>query len=70
MSRYAKFLVALIPVAITLLQLFSDAFGDGVVTTEEWVQLGIALLTALGVYAIPNRPPAGRPSNPAVSETG
>lgn len=34
------------------------ALPDGSVTQMEWVALGIAIATALGVYAVPNSPPA------------
>jgi len=32
------------------------ALSDGSITTMEWVALGIALATALGVYTVPNDP--------------
>lgn len=32
------------------------ALPDGSVTQMEWVALGIAVATALGVYSVPNDP--------------
>lgn len=68
MNRYAKFLAALIPVLVIGLNNLSDALGDGAVSSEEWVALSVAVLSAVLVYAVPNRPPAGQPADPGISE--
>lgn len=52
-SRYAKAIVAIVA-ALSLA--FSAALTDGVVTTLEAASVGIALLTAVGVYLVPNLP--------------
>lgn len=68
MTRYAKTLVALIPLALAALKVLSDALGDGAVSTQEWVAVALAALTPALVYAVPNTPPAGEPSRPDMSE--
>jgi hypothetical protein len=70
MSRYAKALVALIPGLIVLLKVLSDAIGDGVVDPQEYIALAVAALSAVGVYAVPNRAPAGEAPDPTKSEVG
>ncbi len=70
MSRYAKTLVALIPVIIVGLDNLSTAMSDERVTQGEWIALAVVVLTALGVYAIPNTPPAGERADPRMSEQG
>ena len=70
MSRYAKTIVALVPFVIAALMVLSDALGDGTVSNQEWIAVVIALLGAVGVYAVPNTPPAGQPADPRVSEVG
>lgn len=37
------------------------ASSSGPVTASEWLALGVVAATALGVYAIPNEPPAPAP---------
>lgn len=53
MSRYSKLIAALVGVVSQLVAL-------GVVdeSVNEWVAVVIALLTALGVYVVPNKAPA------------
>lgn len=68
MSRYSKFLIALVPVLLAGLKVLSDALGDGVVSTQEGLAVAVAALTAAAVYAVPNKPPAGEPSDPNISE--
>jgi len=51
-KRYAKTLVA---VAIGGLTVLASAITDNVVTPQEWVQIALAALGAVGVYAVPNR---------------
>jgi len=71
MSRYAKFIVACVPVLVAALNAIQDALSnDAVVSQAEWVSLIVATLTAIGVYAVPNRPPAGVAGNPRISEQG
>ena len=70
MSRYAKFLVALIPVILAGLNVVYDALTDNVVTTQEWVAVAVAALAAAAVYAVPNKAPAGELADPSQSEVG
>jgi len=56
LGAYAKTIVAVVLAAAYALQ---AALSDDTVTTTEWIGIGLAVLTALGVWAIPNqsRPP-------------
>jgi hypothetical protein len=67
-TRYAKTIVASVPFLIAALKVLSDALGDGTVSGQEWIAVTIAALGAVGVWAIPNKPPAGQPADPGVSE--
>lgn len=69
MSRYAKFLVALVPALLAGLKVLSDALGDASVSSQEWVALAVAFLGALTVYAVPNRLPEGQSYDPTISES-
>jgi len=66
-SRYAKSIVAAAVAGLTVL---AAALTDDTITTAEWVQIAVAVLGAIGVYAVPNRPPAGEPADPRISEQG
>lgn len=55
LGKYAKTIVA---VAIAALTVVYTAVTDGAITGQEWVQVALAGLGALGVYAIPNAPTA------------
>lgn len=49
---YAKTVVAVLgAIAVSV----GAAITDGVVTPAEWVAVALAVLTALGVYAVPNQ---------------
>lgn len=50
---YYKSIAAALGAAALALQ---SAITDGEITTAEWVAIGIAVLTALGVYQVENRP--------------
>ena len=52
-SKYAKAIVAIVA---ALALAFSAALTDAVVTSAEVAGIGIAVLTAVGVYLIPNLP--------------
>jgi len=49
-ARYTK---AVLAVLSAVLMLLTNLIADGV-TISEWMQLGVAALGALGVYAVPN----------------
>lgn len=68
MTRYSKALVAAVPFLLASLKVLSDGLGDGRVSAQEWITALIAGLATLLVYAVPNRRPAGQPSDPGVSE--
>ncbi len=51
-GRYAKTIVAGVLAAATAA---STALGDNVLSTSETVTIVLAVLTALGVYVVPNR---------------
>lgn len=50
-SKYAKAIVGLITAVLAVVIV---AFQDNVVTTLELANIGVAFLTAFGIYAIPN----------------
>jgi hypothetical protein len=64
---YAKTVVAAVVAGATAV---GAAITDSTITGSEWVAIGLAVLTALGVYAVPNAPaktsttgePYGRPT--------
>lgn len=58
-SNVAKGIVALVTAGVAAV---SAVISDGVVTNEELVFVGLALLTALGVYEVPNSPSATPPT--------
>ena len=51
--RYAKFLVA---AGIAGLTALAAAITDDHISNAEWVTVGLAVLGAVGVYVVPNRP--------------
>jgi len=55
MSAYAKAIVAVIGAGVGALQF---ALDDGVVVGQEWTTIIIAIVTAIGVYLVPNKPSA------------
>jgi hypothetical protein len=65
--RYAKAIAAL---CLAVGTWGTTAFQDDAINTGEWWGLGVAVLTAAGVWAIPNRPPVGEPADPTISEQG
>lgn len=52
LPEYAKTVVAAVAAGAVAL---SAALSDGTVTAGEGVTIGLAVLGALGVYAVPNR---------------
>jgi len=66
-SRYAKAIVAVLIAALTALQ---AALTDDRVTNNEWIIIALAVVGAVSVFAVPNRPPKGEASDPAISEQG
>ncbi|MEU1761661.1 hypothetical protein [Micromonospora sp. NPDC005652] len=54
-AQYAKTIVAAVVAGATALAV---AMGDDTLTTTEGVTIALAILGALGVYAIPNAPAA------------
>lgn len=50
--KYAKAFVA---VAGAVLAAIAVALEDDVFSQAEWVAVGVAFLTAVGVYLVPNR---------------
>ncbi len=67
MSRYTKSIVAVLVAGLTVL---ASATTDGEVAASEWVNIALAAVGALGVYALPNRHPIGQPADPDISEQG
>lgn len=64
--RYAKFIVAVLIAGGVALQ---AALTDDHVTNAEWLTIGIAVLGALGVWAVPNKPEVERPADGRVVRT-
>lgn len=57
-GRVAKLVVAALGAGVVALQ---AALTDDVVTGTEWLTIGVAAATALGVWAVPNAPQPARP---------
>lgn len=55
LSPVAKTVVAALLGALTTIHALLDG-PNGNVSNSEWVTIGIAFVTALGVYAVPNTP--------------
>ncbi|MBG0828571.1 hypothetical protein HS041_12405 [Planomonospora sp. ID67723] len=51
-SKYWKSVLATLGATVVAAEAIVD---DSVVTDNEWVNLGIAALTAVGVYLVPNK---------------
>jgi hypothetical protein len=56
MSKYRKFVVA----AVAIAAVAGKAYADGHIDPAEWGEIAIAAATALGVWAVPNKPTEGR----------
>lgn len=65
MSRYVKALLSALG-AVATWGITAGA-DEGYTDVELYGLLG-AVVTSLAVYAFPNRPPAGEPSDPEISE--
>jgi len=52
--RVAKFIVAAVAAGVLALQV---ALSDNAITSTKAVTVALAVLGALGVYAVPNSPP-------------
>lgn len=53
MAKYAKAGVAIAAAALVALQ---AALTDDAIITQEWLGVGLAVLAAVGVWAVPNKP--------------
>lgn len=58
LAPYRKTIAALVGAVLTWL---TATLGDNAVSTQEWIALGVAVATALGVYGTPNEAEAGKP---------
>lgn len=56
MSQYAKFFAAVVATVIS--GIVAALYGDGTVSSTEWVNVAIAAVGALAVFAAPNVPGA------------
>jgi hypothetical protein len=57
-----KYLKAFTGAIVTGLGTLQVAYGDGLVTTQEWIGVAIATLVAFGaVWAVPNKQPVQAP---------
>lgn len=65
MSRYFKTVAAVLGAISTW---GITAAAEGGINSVEWFGLLGSLATVIGVYAVPNTPPSGKPSDPAISE--
>jgi O-antigen/teichoic acid export membrane protein len=54
MQKYGKAIVAVIAAVLTFA--YGALSGDQRIDAEEWVQIGIAAATAIGVYLVPLAP--------------
>jgi hypothetical protein len=65
MTRYSKTIVATLIAGLTVL---ASAISDNVITAQEWTNIALACLGALGVYVVPNRPSEHQIPDPGMSE--
>jgi hypothetical protein len=56
-AMYAKFIQAAVGAGVMALTVAVNA--DGNVSTDDWVKIGVAVATAIGVYLFPNSKPVG-----------
>ncbi|MBA2708272.1 MAG: hypothetical protein H0U59_10775 [Gemmatimonadaceae bacterium] len=54
MARYSKFVVAV----VGFLAVVATVLADGIVAPDEYETILFAVATAVGVFLIPNTPPA------------
>ena len=54
LARFRKAVVAVVGAVATAV---ATALTDDTITSGEWALVAVAVLTALGVYGIPNSPP-------------
>jgi len=73
MSRYWKTIIAVINVVVQFINAITNdienALADDTIVGNEWLIIGVSVLTAIGVFAKANTPPAGQASDPNISET-
>ncbi|MGA4989849.1 hypothetical protein [Nonomuraea bangladeshensis] len=50
-GKYAKTVVATLFAAVVVAK---SAVTDGLITPQEWIDIVLAMLTSLGVWAVPN----------------
>jgi hypothetical protein len=48
---------ALVPVLLGALYALEAAWSDDIITRGEWIGIALAAVTAVGVWATPNKPP-------------
>lgn len=53
-SPFWKTVVAGLGAGVLIVKAALD--GDGTITTQEWIEAGIAVVTTLLVWLVPNRP--------------
>lgn len=56
MSAVRKAIIASISVIVAVGNVLVQVMGDGTITTQDWVTVGVALAVALGVYKVRNEP--------------
>lgn len=62
MNKYAKAIVGAVVAALSAYQV---AQADNVISTQEWVTIAVAFVTALGiVWGVPNSPSSAVPASP------
>ena len=66
MTRYSKALTAIVGAVSTWAATYYPDDPD----VQKWLGLALALVTVLGVFSVPNTPPAGQPADPNISERG
>jgi multidrug transporter EmrE-like cation transporter len=56
LSPFWKTVVAAIGAAAIAVK--AALVGDELISTQEWVEIGLAVATVIGVYIVPNREPS------------
>lgn len=55
LKRLQPFLKAVVAVAGAVVLVVDASLADGIVTTSEWFDVAVAVITAVGVYWTPNK---------------
>lgn len=61
--KIVKFWKAVVAALAPVVLVIQSAVTDDVITQDEWVKIGVAVVAAVMVYAVPNKQPRVPASN-------